>query len=132
MKTKLFVSLIVFLAIAAMTQTSVQAQNWEVIGKKTVDFAVDHDEMIVTSTRGDFKAIKIRVTKAPLNMHRCVIHFGNGSQQEVDLRHNFTPGSESRIIDLNGTDRVISRITFWYDTKNHAPRKAVVTVFAKN
>lgn len=132
MKTKMFISAILFVALAAMTQVSVKAQNWEVIGKKTVDYAVDHDEMIVTSTRGDFKAIKIRVTKAPLNMHRCVIHFGNGSQQEVELRNNFAPGTESRIIDLNGFDRVINRITFWYDTKNHAPRRAVVTVFAKN
>ncbi len=132
MKTKLILSAILFLVITAASYVSVKAQSWEVIGKKTVNYAVDHDEMIVTSARGDFKAIKIRVTKAALNMHRCVVHFGNGSQQEIELKNNFAPGSESRIIDLNGSDRVINRITFWYDTKNHAPRRAVVTVFAKN
>lgn len=129
-KTALISGVIIFISLL-LGSMSVDAQRWVVIGKKKVNYAVDHDEMIVTSARGDFKAIKIKVTKAALNMHRCVVHFGNGSQQEINLKKNFTPGSSSRVIDLQGRDRIIQRISFWYDTKNHARKRATVTVLAR-
>ncbi len=130
-KTALITSVILFFSLM-MGSFSADAQSPLVmIGKKKVNYGPDYDEMIVTSIRGDFKAIKIRVTKAAVNMHRCVIVFGNGTKQEVELRKNFAPGSESRVIDLNGHDRVIKKIKFWYDTKNRSRKRGTVTVFAK-
>ncbi|MFH0894411.1 MAG: hypothetical protein V2A54_08235 [Bacteroidota bacterium] len=102
--------------------------KWVLLGKRVVNYAVDHDEIPVGAGLGDFKAIKIKVTKAALNMHRCVIHYKNGTKQEVELKNNFTPGSESRVIDLVGNERIITHISFWYDTKNKSQQKAVVTV----
>lgn len=128
-KTALITGVILFFSIL-LGSFEADAQ-WVSIGKKKVTYGPDYDEMIVTSVRGDFKAIKIRVTKAAVNMHRCVIVFGNGTKQEVQLRKYFAPRTESRVIDLNGRDRVIKKIKFWYDTKNRAPKRGTVTVFAK-
>ena len=50
-------------------------------------------------------------------MHRCIVHFENGSKEEVDLRHNFSKNSATRIIDLPGNRRFIDRIVFVYDSK---------------
>ena len=49
-------------------------------------------------------------------MHKLVVHYGNGETENIELRNNFSAGSESRVIDL----RVIQKIVFWYDTKNLA------------
>ena len=53
-------------------------------------------------------------------MHKLVVHYGNGETESIELRNNFSAGSESRVIDL----RVIQKIVFWYDTKNLARRNA--------
>ena len=53
-------------------------------------------------------------------MHKLVVHYGNGETENIELRNNFSAGSESRVIDL----RVIQKIVFWYDTKNLARRNA--------
>jgi hypothetical protein len=40
-------------------------------------------------------------------------------------------GGESRVIDVEGYDRVISRVDFRYDAKS-AGRRAVVRLFGRN
>lgn len=62
-------------------------------------------------------------------MHRCIVHFENGSKEEIDLRHNFSKNSATRIIDLPGNRRFIDRIVFVYDSKNNQTRKSKVLVF---
>jgi hypothetical protein len=85
----------------------------------------------VTYIDGTFTAIKLEVTDGALNMHRCIVHFKNGSSQEVELRHNFGRGNESRIVDLNGNRRFISKIEFWYDSKNVHLKRATLTVWGR-
>jgi hypothetical protein len=124
-----FISLLlVLIATTGFTQQG----TWENLGSRKVNHRVDHDEIFVTWTDGVFDAIKIVVTGAPLTMHKCVIHFGNGTSQEIELRHNFGQGSDSRIVDLVGNNRIINRISFWYDTKGLLRGKATVTVFGRH
>ena len=62
-------------------------------------------------------------------MHRCIVHFENGSKEEIDLSHNFSKNSAIGIIDLPGNRRFIDRIVFVYDSKNNQVRKSKVMVF---
>jgi hypothetical protein len=128
------VVLVFLLSLTIFTSQSAIAQQgtWERLGTRKVNHRVDHDEILVTWTDGVFDAIKIVVTGAPLNMHRCVVHFGNGTQQEIELRHNFAQGSDSRVVDLAGNNRIINRISFWYDTKGLLRGRATVTVFGRH
>jgi hypothetical protein len=103
--------------------------KWVFLGSKTVDFGLDRDVVQVGYRDGSFKKIKIVVRGGGLNMHRCVVHFQNGSKEEIDLRHNFSKNSATRIIDLPGNRRFIDRIVFVYDSKNNQTRKSKVLVF---
>lgn len=129
-KTMAFLTLIGTLAILSLG--SFKGTKWDLLGTRVVNFALDHDEIAVTGQEGKFDAIKIKVLRAPLNMHKVVVHFANGGEQQVELRNNFAAGSESRVIDLTGDDRVIRRVSFWYDTKNKAKEKAVVELWGKH
>ncbi len=123
-------AIVLLLSITSLTSVATAQQGtWERLGSRKVDRRVDHDEIMVTWTDGFFDAIKIVVTGAPLNMHKCVVHFGNGSSQEIELKQNFAQGSDSRVVDLKGNNRIINRISFWYDTKGTYRGKATVTVF---
>lgn len=107
------------------------AQNWQKLGSRTVNYGLDKDVIVVGAHDGAFTKLKVQVTGGALNMHRMKIEYMNGETQEVQLRHNFSKQSGTRIIDLKGNKRLIKKITFWYDTKNLARRKARVHVFGR-
>lgn len=111
------------------THASAHMAKWVFLGSQTVDFGLDRDVIQVGYRDGSFEKIKIVVRGGGLNMHRCIVHFENGSKEEIDLRHNFSKNSATRIIDLPGNRRFIDRIVFVYDSKNNQVRKSKVMVF---
>ncbi len=106
--------------------------RWEKLGERKVNFAADRDEIIVGRWEGFFDALKIKVRRAPINMRRMVVHFGNGETQEIELRDDIRAGGESRVIDLPGNNRVITKVVFWYDTKNRANRRAELELWGRH
>jgi hypothetical protein len=106
-----------------------QGPNWVLLGQRTVTDRVDHDQIVVTATRGDFKSIKITVQRAAVDFHRVVVHFRNGGDQEIEMRHTIPAGGETRAVDLRAGDRVIRSVDFWYDARTIRGRRAVVRLF---
>ena len=104
-------------------------RQWVLLGQRAVNDRADHDVIGVTAARGDFKSIKLTVQRAAVDFHRVVVHYGNGTKQEIELRNTIPAGGESRSIDLNGSERVINRVEFWYDAKTIRGRRAVVRLF---
>jgi hypothetical protein len=110
------------LALVALLPAGLDAQpgRWERLGLRKVNFGLDRDEIFVTASEGTFTSLKFIVRGAPINMRRCVVHFRNGDTQELELRNNIPAGGESRVLDLAGNRRVITKVVFWYDTKDAA------------
>ena len=103
--------------------------DWDLLGTRQVNDRADHDIIAVSSSRGDFRRIKFSVQRASVDFHRVVVHFGNGSDQRVELRNTIKAGGESRAVDLEGNDRVIRSVEFWYDANTIRGRRAQVRVF---
>ncbi len=99
-------------------------EEWQILGVKKVNYGLDRDEIYVTARDGLFSKVRLKVRNAPVNLHKMVIYYGNGSTQSVAIKKNFGRGGVSRIIDLDGGKRVIKKVVLWYDTKNTASRKA--------
>jgi len=108
------------------------AGDWFFLEDKNVGFGVDHDVIHFGNWKDDVRQIKLRVTDGPLKMYNMKIHFDNGGVQEVALRNRFAQGSESRVIDLDGGLRHLSKIEFWYETRGFARGKARVAVWGRN
>lgn len=87
--------------------------GWEHLGTRMVNFGGDHDT-IPCAHQGTFRKIKIEVDGGDLLMHNIVVHFGNGEKFSPDTRFEFNSNTGSRIIDLPGGDRVITKIDFHY------------------
>lgn len=128
--------IIAMIAIAAIVYSRValaqssSAEEWQQLGTHEVDYTLDYDVIPVTYKKGTFTTIKIKVKDGNINMHRCMITFENGDKQEIEIKHQFTAGSD-KTIDLKGNNRIIEKITFWYDTRNKSSQKAVVEVWGK-
>jgi Protein of unknown function (DUF2541) len=115
---------------AACAQASTAAEEWQQLGTRIVDYTLDYDAVPITYKKGVFTTLKIKVNEGTITMHRCMITFENGEKQEIEIKHQFTAGSE-KIVDLKGNSRIIEKVTFWYDTKNKSSQKAVVEVWGK-
>lgn len=112
-RTSALVALLLFgLAVAA------PADAWEFLGERAVTDRVDHDVIVVTAARGDFHSLKLAVRGRSVDFHRVVVHFGDRTSKEIELRQTIPAGGETRLIDLPGNDRVIQKVTFWYDARS--------------
>ena len=134
MKNSVLVLLITLSGFTSFSFTNAPSISnfWEHLGSKKVNYRLDRDVIHVGLFEGGFEKLKIKVSGGRLNMHKMVVEYGNGSKDEINLRHNFGRGSESRIIDLNAGKRIIRDITFWYDSKNLQSTKAVVHVHGRH
>jgi hypothetical protein len=120
----------VMIAHVSVAQTSSGSQEWQQLGTRVVDYSLDYDVVPITYKKGTFTTLKIRVNDGNINVHRCMVTFENGEKQEIEIKHSFTAGSE-KTVDLKGNNRIIEKVTFWYDTKNKSSEKAVIEVWGK-
>lgn len=116
--------------LAVMLAAVAVVQNWEALGSRRVNFAVDHDAIEVGVREGTFNAIRIEVGGGTLEMYNIQITFGNGETWSPDTRVLFRQGSWSRLIDLPGQARVIRKIEFWYRSRVRRGQ-ATVRVFGR-
>ena len=106
-----------------------QSYQWELLGMRKVDYKLDRDVIPVTARKDSFRALKLVVKQGSLNLHKCVVYFENGTKTEIAVRHNFLKRSTSRVIDLPGNKRLIEKIEFYYDSKNHSRHRAEILVY---
>ena len=112
--------------------TSLSAQNgWKILGSVKVNGHADHDEIWVTGMEGDFKAVKIMVENEGIEFNRVVLHFANGNKQELNIRRFIPAGGETKVLDLNGDDRVIKKVDFFYESNAKSKTKAKVVLYGK-
>ena len=116
----------------ATTPGPLPVTKWDKLGERKVNFRLDKDEIKVTLVQGLFTAIKLKVKDGSINMHKCVVHFKNGTKQNVNIRKNIPAGGETRVIQLDGGGkRIIKKVVFLYDSKR--PRdKATVALWGKH
>lgn len=121
------------LIVSAATPLSAGPRvGWEFLGARTVTDRLDHDTLPVTAAQGSFKKLQVRVKGHAVQFRSMKIHFANGEHQDVELRSVIPAGGESRVIDVDGYDRVIRSLEFVYDAQALRGRRAVVRVFGLN
>lgn len=98
--------------------------RWAHLGNAHVDGAQDHDNIRVGMRDGRFRAIQLRVSGGTINFERVIVHFGNGSQEDLVIRQRIRSGGRTRPIDLPGERRVIESVELWYgkDSWHRRPR----------
>ena len=120
------------LLLAALLPAAASADRrggWVLLGERSVTDARDHDTIAVTAARGDFRRLQLRVLDRAVQFHAVKVHFASGETQELELREVIRAGGRSRVIDLEGRDRVIRSIELRYDAQSLGGRPARVRVY---
>jgi len=118
--TRLLVCLVAF---ASTISLPAREQVWDFLGDKQIDRTQDHVRIQVTRRTGTFHALQLRVTDAVF-FDRVVVHFGDGTSEELALRGRIWPGGENHIIGLSGERRMVESVELWYykEPWEHQPR----------
>jgi hypothetical protein len=119
--------LVLLAAAGAMAQG-----RWQFLGEAHVDGSVDHDRIVVTKAKGGYRAIQIRVAKGPIEFGRVVVHFGNGTSEEIAIRERIPAGGQTRVIDLPGARRIIESVEFWYARANWREDRPMVRLWGRH
>jgi hypothetical protein len=116
-----------FVALALGTSLQAQREHWTYLGDAHVNGSVDHDRIKVGRSDGKFRAIQLRVSNGDVEFDRVLVHFGNGTQEDLAIRERIPEGGRTRPIDLPGDRRVIESVELWYhrDKWEHMPRVAL-------
>lgn len=107
------------------------AGPWTLLGSCKVHGHKDYDEIVVTGSQGDFKAIKLFVQNEGIDFDRIVVHYGNGSTDKIDIRNFVAAGGETRVIDLAGGDRIIRKVVFYYKSNAATSKKGKVLLYGR-
>jgi len=121
--------LIILLAASPMFCITAMAQKpavmtsdkagWHKIGETTANMKTEKDEIMVMGA-DKFKSLKIKVTDAPIHIASMVVYYDSGDSEDINLRLDFSAGTESRVIDLKGGPRTVKKVGFVYKTVANA------------
>jgi len=104
-------------------------EGWTKIGENTVSFKMEKDAIAVLGN-DKFKAIRLKVTDAGINITDLEVYFEDGTKQDIMVRSEIKAGGETRAIDLKGGSPAIKRVVMVYKTlANAADEKAHVELY---
>jgi hypothetical protein len=92
-------------------------RDWVELGCQRVSlFGVDRDAIRVGRREGRFKAIRLHVRGADINMLDLTVVYANGDPDRIPVRSIIRQGDRTRPLDLRGRQRSIDRIEMTYVT----------------
>jgi hypothetical protein len=91
--------------------------DWIELGCKQVSlFGTDRDSVRVGRQEGRFKAIRLHVRGADVEMRDLRVIYANGDPDEIQIRNFLRQGQRTRPLELRGWQRSIDRVDMVYRT----------------
>ena len=104
-------------------------QAWVDLGCQKVSlFGKDKDSLEVGPREGRFKAIRLHVRGADVNMLDLKVVYGSGKVDDIPVRSVIRQGERTGPLDLKGFDRRIARVDMTYRTIPNFKGQATVCV----
>jgi hypothetical protein len=117
------------LAFALATSLFARGQFWDFLGYTPVDSSQNHSRIQISRRDVHFRTIQLRVSGDPIFFDRLVVHFDDGTSQELMVSDRISPGGRNYVIDLLG-DRTLETVELWYykEAWAHNPRVSLYGV----
>ena len=116
---------VAILCLLALMLPVAHARHWILLGTAHVDKSEDHKTIHVGSEAGSFHKIQLHVNGGGVEFQRVVVHFANGTQEELPLAERVRSGGKTREIELPGEHRAIDSVELWYSKENFDARPEV-------
>ena len=113
------------------SSSSRDREGWELLGQSEADLRNDRDRIQVGRREGTFRALRVVVRGAPLEMSDMVVTFGDGQTFSPKIRYRFDENTSSREIDLPGDRRAIRSVDFNYQSVSRREGRATVYLYGR-
>jgi allophanate hydrolase subunit 1 len=129
MKRIILAMLLLFTTVATVqAQTAAvitsDKTGWQKIAETSVSFDKEKDEIMVLGA-DRFAFIRFKVTEAPIELIKLEVYYESGDQQDINVNKMIAKDKESQVIDLNGGERRLKKVVFYYKTvPNSADKRA--------
>jgi hypothetical protein len=117
------------LALAFVTSLFARGQFWDFLGYTQVDSNQDHGRIQITRRDVHFRTIQLRVSGEAIFFDRLIVHFDDGTSQELMVSDRISPAGRNYILDLPG-ERSLESVELWYykEAWAHNPRVSLYGV----
>ena len=103
--------------------------GWHKIGEVKADFKMDTESIAVLG-KDQFKAIKLKVTDATMNIEKVTVFYESGSTQEIPVHGAIKAGVETGEYKLQSPTEEIKKVSFTYKSvPNSKDEKAHVELY---
>lgn len=103
--------------------------DWTELGCQRVSlFGTDRDSVRVGRREGRFKAIRLHVRGADVEMRDLKVIYANGEPDDIQVRNVIRQGDRTRPLDLRGFERSIQQVDMTYRTIPNFKGQATVCV----
>ena len=92
----------------------VRGQVWDFLGDAEISRTRDHEKIEVARRSAILHAIQLRVSGDAIFLDRLVVHFGDGTSEEMAVQGRIWPGGKNRVIGLSGERRAVESVELWY------------------
>jgi hypothetical protein len=116
------------LLVAVLVAPIADAKHWILLGTAHVDKNEDHKTIHVGNGAGEFRKIQLRVNDGAIDLQRLVVHFGNGTQEELAVADRVRSGGKTPELDLPGERRTIESVELWY-SKEYPDTRPEVSLY---
>jgi hypothetical protein len=116
-------------AAAALSIMPAAADQWILIGQQKVGKLADKDVYLVGADKGQFSALKFRVTGNRVAVAEVRVFYGNGTSEFLPVKEHIKNGDETKAYDLKGNYRLIERIEVLYQSENPFKGQATFQIF---
>ncbi len=106
-------TIIALFALAFATSLFAHGQFWDFLGCTQLDSSQDHGRIQITRRDVHFRTIQLRVSGDAVFFDRLVVHFDDGTSQELMVGDRISPGRRDYVIDLLGK-RSLESVELWY------------------
>ena len=90
-----------------------RGQAWAFLGYTHVDRRQGHSNVQITRRDCFFRIIRLRVSEA-IFFDRVIVHFGNGTSQELIISERILPEGGHYVLNLPGEPRLLESVDLWY------------------
>lgn len=122
------VPIAVLIALTFASSLFARSQVWNFLGYTKVDGNRDYGRIEITRSDRLFRIIKLRITGDAIFFDRFVIHFENGTSQELLVGGRISPAREDYVVEFPGNGSAIESLEFWY-YKEHWDHNPSVSLY---
>ena len=112
------------LALASTIYLPARGRVWDFLGDAQINGTRDHEKIEVARRNVVFHIIQLRVSGDAIFFERLVVHFADGTSEEMAFQGRIWPGGKNHVIDLSGERRAVESVELWYykELWEHNPR----------